>query len=451
MKNNYCWNILCSALLIVLSPSIVAQEWDGTILGFESPPEPLTGDILGIRSFLNENGFTYNLGYLNEISWNGGGGYNHDSHVAYIDQFSLTFNQDLERWTGIPDARIEGNIVDRNHNDNLTTKRLQDPRVGINDIAQESWGGQSIVRLGWLTFARSFDERRLTWRIGMMNKVQLFDPIIPCDFQLLSQCGGKAANSLTWSNWNVHTWGTSLEYKLTPEVTLKGALMEQNPKAPSRNHAWSWSTGGSKGMLLPVEIEARPIINGLPGIYELGVLFNNAPQQDLYQGRSEGAGASDPKGYAHHNRTWFMYSGFNQQVYRDPKDPDRGMSTSFSVGIGDGRSDPIRSIFSASLRYRGLFDSRPRDWIGFGLTWIDMSRHYIRNQRYINKMNSVYDYDSPVYHPVPGHSLNGEFYYRFRPLKWLELQPGIQYWHHPGGIARTQDAWVTELKTVVTF
>ena len=25
--------------------------------------------------------------------------------------------------------------------------------------------------LGWLTFARSFDDRRLTWRIGMMNKV----------------------------------------------------------------------------------------------------------------------------------------------------------------------------------------------------------------------------------------------------------------------------------------
>jgi porin len=45
--------------------------------------------------------------------------------VAYIDQFALTFNQDLERWTGIPDARIEGNIVNRNHNDDLTTKRCR--------------------------------------------------------------------------------------------------------------------------------------------------------------------------------------------------------------------------------------------------------------------------------------------------------------------------------------
>ncbi len=44
---------------------------------------------------------------------------------------------------------------------------------GLNnpeDPTQESWGGQSITRLGWLTFSRSFDDRKLHWRIGMMNK-----------------------------------------------------------------------------------------------------------------------------------------------------------------------------------------------------------------------------------------------------------------------------------------
>ncbi|WP_257965818.1 hypothetical protein, partial [Klebsiella pneumoniae] len=25
------------------------------------------------------------------------------------------------------------------------------------------------------------------------------------------------------------------------------------------------------------------------------------------------------------------------------------------------------------------------------------------------------------------------------------------YWHRPGGVAQTQDAWVVEWKTVVTF
>lgn len=60
-----------------------------------------------------------------------------------------------------------------------------------------------------------------------MNKVQDFDQIIPCDFQLLSQCGGKSANSMTWYNWNVHYWGTTFQHKLTDELTLKTGLMEQ--------------------------------------------------------------------------------------------------------------------------------------------------------------------------------------------------------------------------------
>lgn len=444
-------SMLCALSLLTFSPLSTAQEWSGTVLGFESPPDPVLGDMYGLRKSLNNNGFTFNLGYLNEIGWNGGGGYNHASHVAYIDQFALTFNQDLSRWTNIPDARIEANIVNRNHNDDLTTQRVQDPRVNVNDLTQESWGGQSITRLGWLTFARSFDDRRITWRIGMMNKVQTFDQIIPCDFQMLSQCGGKSANSLTWNNWNVHTWGTTLEYRLTPIVTLKGGVMEQNPDASSRHHAWSGSTRRSKGVLLPVEIEARPIINGLPGAYNLGVVFTNAPQTELYRGRSGGAGVSDPGGDEKHNRTGFLYAGLNQQLTRHQDDASRGLSTSFSMSLADQRTNYMHSVYAASLRYRGLSDARPEDWIGFGLTWTDMSNQYARNQRYMNTISGISDYNDAAYHPVPGHSLNGEFYYRFRPVSWLELQPGLQYWHRPAGIAHTQGAWVTELKTVVTF
>ena len=227
--------------------------------------------------------------------------------------------------------------------------------------------------------------------------------------------------------------------------------MEQNPQATARSHAWSWSTKGSKGILLPMEIETRPLINGLPGAYNLGVVWTNAPQSDLYSGKSGGAGATDPQGYAEHDSTWFMYAGLNQQITRHADDPLRGMSVSLSGSLSDQRSNYIHSAVAASMRYRGLFDARPEDWIGFGLTWIDMSSHYARNQRYMNQISGATDYNDPAYQPVAGHSLNGELYYRFRPVSWLELQPGLQYWHRPGGVAQTQDAWVAEWKTVVTF
>ena len=243
---------------------------------------------------MQAHGFEYQLAHVSQTAYNAKGGYNTDKKAEYIDQFSLTFSQSLAAMTGMPNAAIEGNIVNRNHDNNLTSSRLQDPRVGFNDLAQESWGGQSITRLGWLNFRNSWLDGRLQWRIGLMNKVQDFDQIIPCDFQMLSLCGGKSADSGTWYNWNVHYWGSTVQYRLTPELTLLAGVLEQNPQAPSRGHAWSVSTDGSRGLLLPLEAEWRTRRFGLPGIYSLGLLYTNAKQADLYLGQSGGPGALHP-------------------------------------------------------------------------------------------------------------------------------------------------------------
>ncbi len=156
--------------------------------------------------------------------------------------------------------------------------------------------------------------------------------------------------------------------------------MEQNPQATARSHAWSWSTKGSKGILLPMEIETRPLINGLPGAYNLGVVWTDAPQSDLYSGKSGGTGATDPQGYAEHDST--VYVRRPEPADHPPRRrPAAGMSVSLSGSLATSAAT-IHSAVAASMRYRGLFDARPEDWIGFGLTWIDMSSHYARNQRY---------------------------------------------------------------------
>ena len=432
--------------LLLASPA-QATPRDDSVLGFETPATGLLGDMGGIRSGLKAAGFTYSLGYLSQTAVNMAGGYNSHSKAEYIDQFSMTFNQALEAYTGIPDAMIEGNIVNRNHNSNLTVSRLQNPSLPINDLAQESWGGQSITRLGWLTFSRSFADHRLFWRVGLMNKVQTFDQSIPCDFQVLSQCGGKSANARLWNNWNVHSWGTTLAYKLTPEWTLKAGVMEQNPRVADRNHAWSWSTRGSRGALFPVEVELRTEVNGLPGIYNLGALLTNARQQHLSRGRSQPDGSRDPQGYRTYNTTGFIWASGNQQVTRHAEDASRGMSISWSGSLSDQRTNRVRMTSSLSMRYRGLLDARPADWLGLGVSYIKMSRYANEQLQYANQglLPGVIGY------PSISHSVNAELYYRIRATSWLELQPDIQYWHNPGGAGSTPDAWVAGLKTVVSF
>jgi porin len=93
-----------------------------------------------------------------------------------------------------------------------------------------------------------------------------------------------------------------------------------------------------------------------------------------------------------------MYAGLNQQLTQHQDDPNRGLSTSFSMSLADQSTNYMHQVYAASLRYRGLFDARPEDWIGFGLTWIDMSSQYARNQRYMNSLSGVSDYNDPAYH-----------------------------------------------------
>ncbi len=70
-------------MLAAMAPAVSAADipaWNGSALGFEAGQQGLLGDMLGIRPILEENGFHYNLGYLNEMAYNAGGGYDHDKH-----------------------------------------------------------------------------------------------------------------------------------------------------------------------------------------------------------------------------------------------------------------------------------------------------------------------------------------------------------------------------------
>lgn len=98
MHNKKINQLLIGAMLAAMAPAVSAADipaWNGSALGFEAGQQGLLGDMLGIRPILEENGFHYNLGYLNEMAYNAGGGYDHDKHLAYIDQVALTFTQDL--------------------------------------------------------------------------------------------------------------------------------------------------------------------------------------------------------------------------------------------------------------------------------------------------------------------------------------------------------------------
>ncbi|VDZ66100.1 carbohydrate-selective porin OprB [Klebsiella aerogenes] len=418
--------VMASPFLIAFGCNATAETtaWSPTVLGYEPPTPGLFGDWGGMRTTLADNGFNYALIYSTESAYNADGGFNSDKHFAFTDQTALLFNQDLEQLTGISDAKIEGLITNRNHDDNLTTERVQDPRARFNDLTQEVWGGGSITRLGYLTFSRTFDDRKLKWRIGQMNYQQTFDQSIPCDFQVLSLCGGKSAYAQTWSTWNIHSWGTTFAYALTPELTIKTGVLEQNPSASDRSRAWSFNANGSKGVLLPLEAEYKTIVNGLSGVYNAGVLYTNSPQYDLYTPVGKTTKVTIIHGFSGEDST--------NKITQKPGDREQGMSISASMSLADQRTNPYHIVASARNALSRSFDARPQDYLGLGVSWFDMSNHLAHSARESNNINNITDYYNPLYQPVAGKAVNFDLYYRLRPVSWLDIQPDIQYWINPG-------------------
>lgn len=146
-----------------------------------------------------------------------------------------------------------------------------------------------------------------------------------------------------------------------------------------------------------------------------------------------------------------MYVGLNQQIICYVDDLLWGMSVLLSGSFSDQCSNYIYFVVVVFMCYCGLFDVCLEDWIGFGLMWIDMSSYYVCNQCYMNQISGVIDYNDLVYQLVVGYLLNGEFYYCFCLVFWLELQLGLQYWYCLGGVVQIQDVWVVEWKIVVIF
>ena len=119
--------------------------------------------------------------------------------------------------------------------------------------------------------------------------------------------------------------------------------------------------------------------------------------------------------------------------------------------MADQRSNKSRYSTSLALRYRGLFDTRPNDWLALGVAKMQGSANFRRSQNFLNQQSEAENYSDPRYAPLPESSVNAELYYRFKLAPWLELQPLIQYWGRPGGLTQTSDAWVLGLKTAVNF
>ncbi|WP_149945044.1 carbohydrate porin [Acinetobacter baumannii] len=407
----------------------------------------LLGDWNGKRQQLEQQGYKFTASIMSQAATNLEGGYNDSNTFENAAQLSLGANFDLEKIAGWKDTTASLVVTKRDGNA-LTLERIKDPRSSQLGNAQEIYGRGKIWRLSQAWVKKGFVDNTVQVKFGRMGMSEDFNSS-QCEFQNLLLCGGELGKSIgsIWYNSPVGVWAANVKYQFAPEWTLGVGVYEVNPdniKTESNSDGFNLDMNNVKGATIPVELAWKPKLaafNGLPGEYKVGALYSTAEANDI-----------KTAGKVHDGKQSFWINA-QQQLSHAGQDPKRGLYVSFNGVVNDKATTFVQSTQQLALWYKGPFDSRPNDSIGFGIANYVVNDRAKDKQIATNESRGYYSYD-PIasdYIPIQDDELNVELNYTYQWSPAVMLRPNIQYIHQPAGVKEVDDAWVAGLSVKVNF
>ncbi|MCT9462030.1 carbohydrate porin [Acinetobacter baumannii] len=407
----------------------------------------LLGDWNGKRQQLEQQGYKFTASIMSQSATNLDGGYNDSNTFENAAQLSLGANFDLEKIAGWKDT-IASLVVTKRDGNALTLERIKDPRSSQLGNAQEIYGRGKIWRLSQAWVKKGFVDNTVQVKFGRMGMSEDFNSS-QCEFQNLLLCGGQLGKSIgsIWYNSPVGVWAANVKYQFAPEWTLGVGVYEVNPdniKTESNSDGFNLDMNNVKGATIPVELAWKPKLaafNGLPGEYKVGALYSTAEANDI-----------KTAGKVHDGKQSFWINA-QQQLSHAGQDPKRGLYVSFNGVVNDKATTFVQSTQQLALWYKGPFDSRPNDSIGFGIANYVVNDRAKDKQIATNESRGYYSYDSIAsdYIPIQDDELNVELNYTYQWSPAVMLRPNIQYIHQPAGVKEVDDAWVAGLSVKVNF
>ena len=425
-----------SPLALLLALSGAGAQAAGA---FDPSSNWMSGDWGGSRTALLEQGYDFSLDYVGEVAGNLHGGYIDDRTARYSDQFALGMKLDLQKILGWHDAEFKLAITERSGR-NLSNDRISDPRAGQFSSVQEVWGRGQTWRLTQMWIKQKYFDGALDVKFGRFGEGEDFNSF-PCDFQNLAFCGSQVGNWVggIWYNWPVSQWALRVKYNITPELFAQVGVFEQNPSNLETGNGFKLSGSGTQGIILPVELVWSPQVGGLPGEYRLGYYYSTAKADDLSE---PGRTRSSKHG------AWVVAQ---QQVTAHSSDASRGLSLFANATVHDKATNVVDNYQQVGMVYKGLFDGRPKDDIGFGVARIHVNDDVKKRAELLNAASGIDDYDNPGFVPLQRTEYNAELYYGFHVTPWLTVRPNLQYIKSPGAVDEVDNALVAGVKVQSSF
>lgn len=436
-------------LVLILSPLLCSVSVSANDV-LSPDRQYLLGDWNGKRSELAQQGVEFNVAFINEAATNLDGGYNDDPALRSANQWTFGSSLDLDQLWGWDNTTVKLSISKRD-GQGLSHDRIADPRANQFSNVQEVNGREQVWRLSQAWLQKTSTDKQWAVKIGRMNIGEDFNSS-QCEFQSLTLCGaqvGKTVGSL-WYNWPITVWATNVKYNINPEWMLSAGVYESNAENTKESKGFNLSTDGSKGVILPVELTWKPQLGNLPSVYRLGAFYSTVDAVDVLTDRTGKVQLSAAKREVHDGKynVWFVG---RQQLTTHYGDSKRGLTGYLNLNINDKESSQLIGSQQVALIYKGAFDARPNDSIGFGVARSQVNKRYRQGQAAKNEQQQVFDYDNPMFTPLQYAETNIELNYTLSLSPSIMIRPNLQLVHQPGGIQQVNDALVLGLTTRFTF
>ena len=412
--------------LAILPLMMVAMTQAQAEQAFDPKGQYLLGDWDGKRTELAQKGVKFEANALTDTAYLADGGRDAGESPNTSAQFWLGTQLDLEKLAGWDGVTIRA-VMTARQGQSTSIRDLQDPLAPQMANAQGTFGrGNQESRLTELSIEKNFKEQGLSIKAGRLGLGMDFN-VMACDFASTAFCAaqmGKWQGGI-WMNTPVSQWGARVKQQLNSELAVQVGVYEFNPENALERHGWNLDTDNADGVTIPAEVVWTPksLVNGLPGSYRVGGMYNTADdaknQKDIISGEAE-------------DRTFAGWLAVEQQL-TSTGSGRQGLHSFANFTWHDRVTNKVDNSQQLGLKYIGLVDSQPNDILGLAL-----------NRVHVNNRISNPNLDASA-------EYNIELNYSYSPTKWLMLRPNLQYVINPGSTNRVDDAVVLGLGSRIIF
>ncbi|WP_312309631.1 carbohydrate porin [Acinetobacter variabilis] len=417
-------------LSLALLPFMVAMTSAQAESAFDPQGQYLFGDWDGKRTELAQQGIKFEANILTDTAYLAEGGRNEGADPLTSAQLWLGTQLDMEKLAGWDGVTVRA-VATARQGQSTSVRDLQGNAPHMANVQGTFGRGNQDSRLSELSIEKTFKDQGLSIKAGRLGLGMDFN-IMACDFASTAFCAaqmGKWQGNI-WMNTPVSQWGARVKQQLNPEVAVQVGVYEFNPdngNGKAEGQGWSLNTDHADGVTIPAEVVWTPksFVNGFPGSYRIGGMYNTADdianQKDIATGEGK-------------NRTFAGWLAIEQQL-TSTGSGRQGLHSFANFTWHDRDTNKVDNSQQIGVKYIGLVDSQLNDILGLAVNRVHV------NDRFADSRPA---FDASA-------EYNIELNYSYNATKWLMLRPNLQYVINPGSSNQVDNALVLGLTTRVIF